>query len=139
MTRADTVNSNTTSAVFLDRAPFHGEIARELDHGCFGGVVHGGDEAPICLKPRDACYHADTAALFVFHHLLRGGFGGHENACVVDGEHMGDFIGLVLDGGGNVLDTCRSNYSIEASVLICDSGDELVKAFGVLYVLFAVV
>jgi hypothetical protein len=52
---------------------------------------------------------------------------------------MGDFIGLVLDGGGNVLDTCCGNHSVEALILICDSGDELVKAFGVLYVLFAVV
>ena len=86
--------------------PFHGQVPAQLDDGCFGGVVDGSDEPVVSDHTGDASDEDDGARDLVGNHTLGHGFGGGENACVVDGHHLVDVFDGVFEGGCDLLDAC---------------------------------
>ncbi|KAI6890292.1 hypothetical protein KC325_g258 [Hortaea werneckii] len=91
-------------------APFGGEVAAELQHGGFGGVVGGADET---LRRRLGQHgtlggfgdHGDAAAVAPADHLTSDSLRSHEDTSDVHFEHGVGILGaIVAVGFGNVAD-----------------------------------
>lgn len=108
MARADTIDTDASSAVLTDRAPLHGEAARQLDDGRLGRVVHGREQALVGNQPAHARDQADAAVAFVLEHLSRCRRRRHHHPRVVHRYHLCDVPLRVLHGWRELLYTALS-------------------------------
>ena len=114
--------------------PLHGQVAAELDDGCFGGVVDGRDEAVVGDHTGDAGDEDDGAGHVVADHAFGDGDGGGEDARVVDGQHFVYVLDGVVECGCDLLDPGGGDEAIYAIMLCGDAGDDTLEFFCVGYV-----
>ena len=116
---AQVVNTDTMTA------PFHSKRARELDHGCLGGVVDGRGHALVGDEAAHAGDEEDRALLLVVEHLAGGGGGRVEDAVVVDLHHFVQGGLRVLQGALEVVDAGGGNHAVQPLVVACNLGEDV--------------
>lgn len=138
MARADAVDADAAAAILTDRAPLHGEVARELDDGRLGRVVHGREQALVGDQAAHARDQADAAVALVLEHLARRRRRRHHHPRVVHRQHLGHVFLCVLHRRRQLLNPRCGDHAVQPLVLAGYLADRVVESSHVNNVLLPV-